>query len=106
MKSAAESDWTDIVHARINPYGIAMDRPDPEEVVQTINQLHRSGKGVIGMKLVGNGKLRDDSDKIDHSLQFVLGLESIDMIIVGFESPEQINNYLDRMHHALKQRNG
>lgn len=95
--------WVDVLHARINPFGIAMDRPDPAEVVEVIHQMHSSGRGVIGMKLVGNGQLRDESEKIDQALRFVLGLGSVDMMIVGFESEAQIDNYLDRMERALKE---
>ncbi len=101
MKDALKSPWVDVIHVRINPYGIAMDKPEPEEVVEVIHQLHKSGKGIIGMKLVGDGKLRDDSVKIDKSLRFVLGLESVDMMIVGFESEEQIDNYTNRVKKAL-----
>ena len=106
MKDAVNHPWVDVLHARINPYGIAMDKPEPEEVVQVIHQLHQAGKGVIGMKLVGNGKMRDDSEKIDNSLKFVLGLGSVDMMIVGFESEEQIDNYIYRTEAALKQLKG
>ncbi|NQU51326.1 MAG: aldo/keto reductase [Bacteroidetes bacterium] len=105
MKAAVKSSWVDVIHVRINPYGIAMDKPEPEEVVEVIQQLHESGKGVIGMKLVGNGKLRDDSNKIDNSLRFVLGLGSVDLMIVGFEEIEQIDNYLVRMETALGEMN-
>lgn len=101
MKAAVKSDWVDVVHARINPYGIAMDKPEPQEVVEVIQQLHEAGKGVIGMKLVGNGKLRDDSEKIDNSLRFVLGLGMVDMMIIGFETKEQIDNYSARVTTAL-----
>ncbi len=103
MKTAAADPWVDVLHARINPYGIAMDKPDPAEVVEVIHQLHAAGKGVIGMKLVGNGKLKEQSDKIDHSLKFVLGLGSVDMMIVGFENAEQVDNYMDRTEAALKE---
>ncbi len=105
MKDAVKSPWVDIIHVRINPYGIAMDKPEPEEVVDVIHQLHESGKGIIGMKLVGNGKLRDDSEKIDNALRFVLGLGSVDMMIVGFETTGQIDNYLNRMKKALNEIN-
>jgi len=98
---AASSDWVDIIHVRINPYGEAMDRRDPAEIVPVIEKLHKSGKGVIGMKLIGNGAFRNDSEKIDKSLKYVLGLGTVDMIIVGFEKPEQIDNYLIRMKKAL-----
>ncbi len=93
----------DVLHARINPYGIAMDKPDPAEVVEVIHQIHASGKGVIGMKLVGNGDLKDETEKIDHSLKFVLGLGSVDMMIVGFENEAQVDNYMDRTESALKE---
>jgi aryl-alcohol dehydrogenase-like predicted oxidoreductase len=103
MIAGVNDPWVDVLHARINPFGIAMDRKDPAEVVGVIHQMHSSGRGVIGMKLVGNGDLRDESEKIDQSLRFVLGLGSVDMIIVGFESEEQIDNYLNRMDEALKE---
>ena len=106
MKDAAKSPWVDVIHVRINPYGIAMDKPEPEEVVQVINQLHNSGKGVIGMKLIGNGELRNQSEKIDHALRFVLGLETVDMMIIGFEENEQIDNYLARTESALTELRG
>jgi predicted aldo/keto reductase-like oxidoreductase len=58
------------------------------------------------MKLVGNGELRDQSKKIDHALRFVLGLESVDMMIIGFEENAQIDNYLTRTETALTELRG
>jgi len=101
MKAAVKSPWVDVIHVRINPYGIAMDKPEPEEVVKVIQELHDSGKGVIGMKVIGNGDLSDQSEKIDKTLRFVLGLGTVNMMIVGFESIEQIDNYLERVEKAL-----
>jgi aryl-alcohol dehydrogenase-like predicted oxidoreductase len=103
MQAAVESPWVDVLHARINPYGIAMDRPEPEEVVSLIHQLHNSGKGVIGMKLVGGGDYAQDDEKIDNALRFVLGLRSVDTIIIGFEHDEQIDDYSRRVRRALSQ---
>ncbi|HLN73748.1 MAG: aldo/keto reductase [Methylococcaceae bacterium] len=102
MKTAVKSPWVDVIHVRINPYGIAMDKPEPEEVVKVIQQLHDSGKGVIGMKLIGNGDYSNDSEKIDNTLRFVLGLGTVNMIIVGFENTHQIDNYLGRVEKVLK----
>ncbi len=101
MEAAAESSWVDVIHVRINPYGEAMDKKDPALVVPVIEKLHKSGKGVIGMKLIGNGNFRDDSDKIDASLKFVLGLGTVDLITVGFEKPQQIDNYMERIKMAV-----
>ncbi len=105
MHDALNSPWVDVIHVRINPYGMAMDKPDPQEVVEVIQQLHKKGKGVIGMKLVGDGKLRNDSQKIDDSLRFVLGLGCVNMMIIGFEENEQVNNYLSRVEKALVEKN-
>ena len=102
LEAAAESEWADIIHVRINPFGAAMDSKDPTQVVPLIKKLHKKGKGVIGMKIIGNGTFRDDSEKIDQSLKFVLGLGTVDMIIIGFEKPEQIDNYSERVVNALK----
>ena len=79
-----------------------MDRKDPKEVIPVIEKLHKSGKGIIGMKLIGNGKFRNDSEKIDASLKFVLGLGIVDLIIIGFEKPEQIDNYAGRINAVLR----
>jgi predicted aldo/keto reductase-like oxidoreductase len=97
MEACIESQWVDVVHVRINPYGETMDKNNPSAVIPVIEKLHKAGKGVIGMKLIGNGKFRNDSEKIDASLKYVLGLGTVDMILVGFELPEQIDNYIGRI---------
>jgi hypothetical protein len=102
MEACVGNPWIDVVHVRVNPYGEAMDKNDPALVVPVIEKLHKEGKGIVGMKLIGNGKFSNDSGKIDASLQYVLGLGTVDMIIVGFELPEQIDNYTGRINSALK----
>jgi len=97
MEACIGNPWVDIVHVRINPFGEVMDKSDPASVVPVISKLHKEGKGIIGMKLIGNGNFKNDSEKIDASLKYVLGLGTVDMIIVGFELPEQIDNYIGRV---------
>jgi predicted aldo/keto reductase-like oxidoreductase len=97
MEACVKSPWVDVVHVRVNPYGETMDRKDPALVIPVIEKLHTQGKGIIGMKLIGNGNFKNDSEKIDASLKYVLGLGTVDMIIVGFELPEQIDNYIGRV---------
>jgi aryl-alcohol dehydrogenase-like predicted oxidoreductase len=102
LEAAAASSWVDVIHVRINPFGVSMDSKDPGQVVPVIRKLHDSGKGVIGMKLIGNGSFSNDSEKVDQSLRYVLGLGTVDMMIIGFEKPEQIDDYTIRVINALK----
>jgi aryl-alcohol dehydrogenase-like predicted oxidoreductase len=101
MKACIGNPWIDIVHVRINPFGEAMDNSDPSVVIPVIEKLHKEGKGIIGMKLIGAGKFKNESGKIDESLKYVLGLGTVDLLIVGFEKPEQIDDYIARMQNAL-----
>lgn len=100
LEAAAASDWVDVIHVRINPYGENMDKKDPALVVPVIEKMHKDGKGVIGMKIVGGGRFNNDNEKINKSLKYVLDLGFVDMIIIGFERPEQIDDYISRMRNT------
>lgn len=96
LEAAANEPWVDSVHARINPYGLSMDGA-PEKVVPLLNQLHAAGKGVVGMKIIGEGRLRDDEAKRDASARFVLGLGCVDVLNIGFEKVEEIDDFAARV---------
>jgi aryl-alcohol dehydrogenase-like predicted oxidoreductase len=102
LEACIGNPWVDIVHVRINPYGEAMDKNNPEQVTPLIEKLHKEGKGIIGMKVIGAGKFKNETEKIDESLKYVLGLGTVDMVIVGFEMAEQIDNYISRVRNTLK----
>ena len=103
LETAAADPWVDVVHTRINPWGVAMDGP-ADVVVPVIRKIHAAGKGVIGMKLIGEGKFRNDPAKIDETLDFVLGLGCVDALIVGFEKQEEIVDYKQRLTAALERK--
>jgi aryl-alcohol dehydrogenase-like predicted oxidoreductase len=102
LEAAAASTWVDVIHVRINPFGASMDSNDPAQVVPIIKKMHDSGKGIIGMKLIGNGSFSNDPEKVDQSIRYVLGLGTVDMVIIGFEKPDQIDDYTLRLENALK----
>ena len=68
-----------------------------EEVVPVLKSLHASGKGVIGMKLIGEGQFRTDEEKKNHSIQFALNLGCVDVLNVGFENIQEINDFAARV---------
>jgi aryl-alcohol dehydrogenase-like predicted oxidoreductase len=100
LEAAAADPWIDVVHARINPWGVKMDGP-ADQVVPVLKKIHAAGKGIIGMKLVGEGEFRNDSAKIDESLKFAIDLDCIDAMIVGFENQAEITDYVARLRRAL-----
>jgi len=96
LEAAAKEPWVESVHARINPFGMSMDGA-PEKVVPILKQLHAAGKGVVGMKLVGEGKLRNDPEKRDESIRFVLGLGCVDVLNVGCENLGEVDDFAERV---------
>ncbi len=96
LEAAANESWVDSVHARINAYGAKMDGP-PEKVSPVLKKLHDAGKGVVGMKLIGEGTFRDSDEKRDGSVRYVLGLGCVDTMVVGFEKVEEIDDFAARV---------
>jgi aryl-alcohol dehydrogenase-like predicted oxidoreductase len=96
LATAATEPWVESVHTRINPYGMSMDGP-PAQVVPVLKKLHAAGKGVVGMKLIGEGRLRNDDARRDESVKFVLGLGCVDVLNVGFEKVEEIDDFAARV---------
>ncbi len=86
LKAAAANPWVQVDLARINPAQVAMDA-NPRTVLGVLRQMKAAGKGVIGMKILGAGRLRD---KADQSLQFVLAQDCVDCFTIGAESREEM----------------
>jgi len=86
LRAAAKSPWVEIDLARINPIGAEMDA-DPATVVSVLKEMKASGKAVVGMKILGQGALRNRQDE---AIKYVLSLGILDAFTIGAESkPEQ-----------------
>jgi aryl-alcohol dehydrogenase-like predicted oxidoreductase len=101
LEAAADEPWVDSVHARINPYGMSMDGP-PEKVVPVLQKLHKAGKGVVGMKIIGEGKLRNDDERRDESVRFALSLGCVDILNVGFEKVSEMDDLAARVRKVKR----
>ena len=96
LQAAADEPWVDSVNVRINAYGKNMDGP-VAKVEPVVRKLHKAGKGVIGMKLIGEGAFRNSDEKRDNSVRYVLTLGCVDAMVVGFEKVEEIDDFAARV---------
>jgi aryl-alcohol dehydrogenase-like predicted oxidoreductase len=100
IEAAAAEPWVDVVHVRINPFGIKMDKP-AEKLLPVLEKVSAAGRGVIGMKLIGEGAFADDRDKREESIRFVMGTRFVDVMVVGFEVPAEIDELKDLVRRNL-----
>jgi len=96
LQAAADEPWVDSVNVRINAYGQNMDA-SVAEVEPVVRKLHKEGKGVLGMKLIGEGAFRNSDEKRDNSIRYVLGLGCVDAMVVGFEKIEEVDDFVARV---------
>jgi predicted aldo/keto reductase-like oxidoreductase len=100
LKIAADDPWVDVILARINPNGLIMDA-SPEEVMAVLKKAHDSGKGIIGMKIFGEGQLSDLSQR-EKSLQYAIGSKVIDCMTIGMTTTEQIDENVSSIMKIVK----
>jgi len=93
LKLAAATPWVDVDLARINPDGILMDS-DPATVIGILKQMKASGKGVIGMKILGEGQL---SNQVDRAITHAVALDCIDAFTIGFTSNAQMDEVMQKI---------
>ncbi len=96
LEAAVSHPWVQVVLARINPAGVAMDG-QPAAVVPVLRRAKAADKGVIGMKILGVGRLRHRSDEC---LRYVLGLDCVDCFTIGCESREELEDLVRRIPAA------
>ena len=67
---------------------------EPARIVDVLRRTKASGKGIIGMKIVGEGRLRD---RVDESLRFVLGLDCVDCFTIGAADRVELADLIKRI---------
>jgi hypothetical protein len=75
---------------------MSMDGP-ADKVAPVLKKIHDAGKGVVGMKIIGEGRLRNDDEKRDESVRYALGLGCVDILNVGFEKLEEVDDFAERV---------
>ena len=93
LRAAAKSPWVEIDLARINPVGAAMDA-DPATVVSVLKEMKASGKAIVGMKILGQGALRNRQDE---GIKYALSLGLLDAFTIGAENKQEQEDLIRRI---------
>jgi hypothetical protein len=69
----------------------------PDRVLAQARKFHAAGKGVIAMKVLGVGTLKDKPDGINRSLRWNLESGVADVLNIGFTSLAEIDDIIRRI---------
>ena len=110
LRLAVETPWTQVHLVRVNPQGRRIDGPEQETwndrlhdvspVVAELKTMRAKGRGVIGMKIIGNGEFLDAEDR-EKSIRFAMARPELDAVVIGFKSRAEIDEAILRMNRAL-----
>jgi aryl-alcohol dehydrogenase-like predicted oxidoreductase len=93
LRLAARTPWVDVDLARINPAGVVMDA-DPATVISVLKEMKAAGKGVIGMKILGEGQL---ANQLVRAIGHAVGLDCLDAFTIGFTSNAQLDQVVQKV---------
>lgn len=93
LQVAARHPWVQVDLARINPIQAHMDA-DPATVISVLRDMKKAGKGVIGMKILGAGKLTHD---VNRAIEHAAKLDCLDTFTIGFTSRRQLDEVITRL---------
>ena len=111
LTRATEVSWVDVHLVRLNPQGRHIDGPTFEwnakggentlpEVVKEIKLMRAKGRGIIGMKIIGNGDFTKPEDR-EKSIRYAMQCGLLDAVVIGFKSTAEIDEAIERMNLAL-----
>lgn len=100
--------WIDVAFVRVNHNGRHMDGVEGkfgepglrDQALLKIEKMHREGKGIIGMKLIGNGDFTERRDRVE-SIRFAMSLDYIDAAVIGFKSTQEIDEAIATINAAF-----
>jgi len=96
LRAAARSPWVEVDLVRLNPVGAHMDA-DPQTVISVIKEMRAQGKGIIGMKILGQGAMRTRQDQ---AIRFALGSGVLDAFTIGAENANEQADLMKRVAAA------
>ena len=109
LRAATSNRWIEVQLARINPQGRYVDGDSPKvdraggnvpEAMKEVHAMHQSGRGIIAMKLVGNGDFTNAEDR-EKAVQYALNCGYVDAMVIGFKSPAEVDEAVERLNRSV-----
>jgi aryl-alcohol dehydrogenase-like predicted oxidoreductase len=107
LRQVPDDKWLEIGMIRMNHKGVHMDAENPntrepgnvDEVVQHVQEAKNAGKGVISMKLVGEGSFTNREDR-QASMRFAFRHAGVNCVTVGTKSPAEVDEAIENVNLA------
>lgn len=107
LRAYPGNKWLDVCLARVNHDGTKMDNirgdndpGDVNEVTDKLKMVRKQGTGILGMKIIGEGAFRDPEQR-QKSIDYVFKNNLADAVTIGYKSPAEIDEAIDRINRAL-----
>ena len=107
LRAFPGNQWLDVALLRINHAGTMMDnlRGDSEggdvsEVTARIRDIHGQRTGVIGMKIMGEGRFTKPEER-DAAIRYVIRMGTVDAMTIGYKSSAEIDEAIERINRQL-----
>jgi predicted aldo/keto reductase-like oxidoreductase len=110
LREATKSDWMEVQLARVNPQGVFVDGDHPTnphfregkvaEAMKEIKAMHDKGRGIIGMKIIGEGAFTNPEDR-EKAVRYAMTCGFVDAVVIGFKNNAEIDEAVERINRAL-----
>lgn len=107
LRQVPANKWLDVAMIRMNHKGTKMDAEDYDtnglgnvpEVVTHVQQTHKTGMGIISMKLCGEGAFNREDRQA--AMRFAFRNAGVDCVTVGYKNTAEIDEAIDNLNQAL-----
>jgi aryl-alcohol dehydrogenase-like predicted oxidoreductase len=107
LRQVPGNKWLDVAMIRMNHKGKSMDAEDYDtaglgnvgEVVTRAKEVHKSGMGIISMKLAGEGTFNREDRQA--AMRFAFKNAGVDCVTVGYKNTAEIDEAIENLNLAL-----
>jgi len=97
LQLAAKTPWVHVQMLGMNQLGLRMPSTDITACIESMREAKAAGKGTIGMKILGEGRM---VNYIDQALRFALRIDCMDAFTIGAANRNELADLIKRVPAA------